>query len=298
VFAEFDRDRDPVKRCSQLTMFESMADAASSLLASSSESNLKDGLNNEMRESNHGDCSAGRESPLFKEIIIDDDTTETFCAFAVHPHLKEACESCGVGFSLFNRRHHCRGCGKSVCSEHSRMLSVKTTESDSAWQAIFINSSTRTCTACEEELVNKARQQSVILMAKGIPIGVREMTAHRSQRQRCKPHQPSDETPGVSGADAAPRPRLSLPGTIKPTLLSLKPGNPGRSPRHPLAVIGPNIPQETDSDASCSLSDDGSVAASSLGEEPFFVRALSQTKQLHGARYQPGGYLHWTGAGT
>jgi hypothetical protein len=30
------------------------------------------------------------------------------------------CHACGAAFTLFARRHHCRECGRSVCSKHSR----------------------------------------------------------------------------------------------------------------------------------------------------------------------------------
>ena len=47
------------------------------------------------------------------------------CPAPVAFRKQNACESCGVVFSLFTRRHHCRRCGKSVCGAHSSMMQIK-----------------------------------------------------------------------------------------------------------------------------------------------------------------------------
>ena len=38
----------------------------------------------------------------------------------VERHKAAACEACSKPFGTFFRRHHCRGCGRSLCHEHSR----------------------------------------------------------------------------------------------------------------------------------------------------------------------------------
>ena len=61
-------------------------------------------------------------------------------SWANSPH----CFDCGAEFNLFNRRHHCRSCGESVCSAHSSLLCLRVADNKSQQ-----SSCTRTCHACK-----------------------------------------------------------------------------------------------------------------------------------------------------
>jgi hypothetical protein len=104
-------------------------------------------------------------STSFEEISIDDSMADSvnssvdggpdFCAqFAMRP----SCTECAVVFSLFNRRHHCRSCGSSVCSEHSSMLNIRTCTNSMYASDLSIR---RTCSSCKAQVVARHRRASL-----------------------------------------------------------------------------------------------------------------------------------------
>jgi hypothetical protein len=52
---------------------------------------------------------------------------QTSCKVQFEEHTQ--CSICGVDFSMFNRRHHCRHCGRSLCGKHSRRVNCQVTTS-------------------------------------------------------------------------------------------------------------------------------------------------------------------------
>lgn len=68
--------------------------------------------------------------------------------------LGTCCHICQVDFTLFNRRHHCRMCGLSICAAHSK--NIQSSNDSNLWKGMA--SKTRICSKCVEYARNLARQ--------------------------------------------------------------------------------------------------------------------------------------------
>ena len=56
----------------------------------------------------------------------------------------ESCTDCGVKFTIYERRHHCRSCGKLFCSSCSQY--------QSEIEKLNIHDKVRVCKTCYDEL--------------------------------------------------------------------------------------------------------------------------------------------------
>jgi hypothetical protein len=70
-----------------------------------------------------------------------------------------SCAKCKESFNFFLRRHHCRMCGNSVCSQDSSMLKVSAYFGDTPDEVASDNEPTfrRTCHACRKHFRTKLR---------------------------------------------------------------------------------------------------------------------------------------------
>ena len=60
----------------------------------------------------------------------------------------DACNTCGVEFDIFNRRHHCRHCGQSFCDVHCRQVAAsRVSQSDGLFDDLF-EETVRLCDDC------------------------------------------------------------------------------------------------------------------------------------------------------
>lgn len=70
-------------------------------------------------------------------------TSQFFLSKRPYWTLSEVCQDCSTDFSFFKRCHHCRGCGKSICSQCSRFTRLD------VYGYIDVQ---RTCQACIEKV--------------------------------------------------------------------------------------------------------------------------------------------------
>lgn len=81
-------------------------------------------------------------------MLEDSGLPDNFDVDAVPFHELKHCEICEQVFNLTIRRHHCRKCGKSVCSKCSAQLKVLSKQDQLTKQAY------RVCDGCDTELEN------------------------------------------------------------------------------------------------------------------------------------------------
>jgi hypothetical protein len=81
-----------------------------------------------------------------EEMLDFDGLPEKFNPEAITFHELKACEICEQTFNMTIRRHHCRRCGKSVCSKCSgNMKPLSKSDQKTAY---------RICDACDTEIEN------------------------------------------------------------------------------------------------------------------------------------------------
>ena len=81
------------------------------------------------------------------------------------------CSSCGSGFSIFVRRHHCRFCGKiycDACTLHRAFV-------PSFIQTMPVNSRVRLCSSCFSVCEDTSRVEPLLRVLSLLPIPIRVM---------------------------------------------------------------------------------------------------------------------------
>jgi hypothetical protein len=85
-------------------------------------------------------------STFIEEMLDFDGLPERFNPDDITFHELKACEICEQTFNMTIRRHHCRRCGKSVCSKCSgNMKPLSKADQKTAY---------RICDACDTEIEN------------------------------------------------------------------------------------------------------------------------------------------------
>jgi hypothetical protein len=91
-------------------------------------------------------CKKRVFSTILEEMLDFDGLPERFNPDEITFHELKACEICEQTFNMTIRRHHCRRCGKSVCSKCSgNMKPLSKVDQKTAY---------RICDACDTEIEN------------------------------------------------------------------------------------------------------------------------------------------------
>ncbi|GAB9466855.1 Membrane trafficking and cell signaling protein [Globisporangium polare] len=103
----------------------------------------------------------------------------------------DECAICRVSFGMFKHRHHCRNCGKSICSQHSADRKVSMTSKG-------FKTPQRVCVTCYADLTNQSRAKhemspfDAVLDAAGlgssnnpvVAFAMQHMQTHQQQQQQ------------------------------------------------------------------------------------------------------------------
>ena len=99
-------------------------------------------------------CKNSLKLRYIESMLDDNSLPETFDADAVEHHELKQCEICETTFNMTSRRHHCRKCGKSVCSKCSANMKALSRQDS---KTLF-----KICDACDTEIENYKVQNIII----------------------------------------------------------------------------------------------------------------------------------------
>lgn len=100
----------------------------------------------------NGDSNGGFRNHSGVSADVDDGELEHERHFESPPEWRrdDECSICRVSFGVFKHRHHCRNCGKSICSQHSADRKVSMTSKG-------FKTPQRVCVTCYADLTNQSR---------------------------------------------------------------------------------------------------------------------------------------------